>query len=84
MMRQPHCFAYVRDPRDANTWRLLYRNLDTTPNAELLTQAVAELSGDPRALGIPADDLPLVKERLRTAYFDLGITPDELPDLLRR
>ena len=84
MIRQPHCFAYVRDPRDSNTWRLLYRNLDTTPNAELLTQAVAELSGDPRALGIPADDLPLVKERLRAAYFDLGITPDELPDLLRR
>lgn len=82
--RQPHCFAYVRDPHDANTWRLLYRNLDTTPNAELLTQAVAELSGDARALGIPADDLPLVKERLRAAYFDLGVAPDELPDLLRR
>ncbi|MCW3100062.1 MAG: type restriction enzyme terminus family protein [Chthonomonadaceae bacterium] len=84
LLRQPHCFAYVRDTRDANTWRLLYRNLDTTPNAELLTQAVAELSGDARALGIPADDLPLVKERLRAAYFDLGVTPDELPDLLRR
>ena len=82
--RQPHCFAYVRDPHDANTWRLLYRNLDTTPNAELLTQAVAELSGDARALGIPADDLPLVKERLRAAYFDLGVAPEELPDLLRR
>ncbi len=84
LLKQPKCFAYVRDPHDSNTWRLLYRNLDTTPNAELLTQAVAELSGDYRALGIPADDLPLVKERLRTAYFDLGIVPEELPDLLRR
>ncbi len=83
LLRQPHCFAYVQDSRDANTWRLLYRNLDTTPNAELLTQAVSALSGDARALGIPADDLPLVKERLRTAYFDLGVAPDELPDLLR-
>lgn len=83
-LRQPHCFAYVRNPHDPNTWRLLYRNLDTTPNAELLTQAVAELSGDARAIGIPADDLSLVKERLRSAYFDLGVTPDELPDLLRR
>ncbi len=81
---QPHCFAYVRDSRDPETWRLLYRNLDTTPNAERLTQAVAELSGDARALGIPADDVPLVKERLRAAYFDLGVAPDELPDLLRR
>jgi hypothetical protein len=82
-LRQPHCFAYVRDSGDSNTWRLLYRNLDTTPNAELLTQSVAELSGDARALGIPADDLPLVKERLRSAYFDLGVASDELPDLLR-
>lgn len=82
--RQPQCFAYVRDPHDPNTWRLLYRNLDTTPNAERLTQAVAELSGDARTLGIPADDLPLVKERLRSAYFDLGVAPEELPDLLRR
>ena len=84
LLRQPHCFAYVRDSHDPNTWRLLYRNLDTTPNADLLTQAVAALSGDPRALGIPPDDLPLVKERLRTAYFDLGVVPEELPDLLRR
>jgi hypothetical protein len=83
-LRRPECFAYVRDSNDVNTWRLLYRNLDTTPNPELLTQAVAELSGDPRALGIPLDDLPLVKERLRAAYFDLGVAPDELPDLLRR
>ncbi len=82
--RQPQCFAYVRDPHDPNTWRLRYRNSDNTPNAELLTLAVAELSGDSRALGIPADDIPLVRERLRTAYFDLGISPDELPDLLRR
>lgn len=84
MLRQPHCFAYVRDSNDPHTWRLLYRNLDATPNADLLTQAVAELSGDTRALGIPADDLPLVKERLRAAYFDLGVSPEELPDLLRR
>ena len=84
LLRQPHCFAYVRNPHDPNPWRLLYRNLDTTPNPELLTQAVAELSGDPRALGIPADDLSFVKERLRTAYFDLGVAAEELPDLLRR
>lgn len=82
--RKPYCFAYVRDPNDPNTWRLLYRNLDSSPNPDLLMQAVADLSGDPRALGIPADDLPLVKERLRTAYLDLGVSPEELPDMLRR
>ncbi len=81
--RLPQCFAYVRDPHDPNTWRLRYRNIDGTAHAELLTLALAELSGDSRALGIPADDIPLVRERLRVAFFDLGISPEELPDLLR-
>lgn len=80
---QPHCYAYVRNPHEAATWRLRYRNPDGTPHAELLTMAVAELSGDSRSLGIPADDLPLVKERLRQAYLDLGVHREDLPELLR-
>lgn len=81
--RLQHCFAYVRDPNDPSTWRLHYRNRDESPNAELLTMAVADLSGDNRALGIPADDVPLVKQRLREAYLELGVPPTDLPDLLR-
>ena len=62
----------------------LYRNLDTTPNAELLTQAVAELSGDATGARHSRRRPSAGKERLRTAYFDLGVAPEELPDLLRR
>jgi hypothetical protein len=80
---QPQCYAYVRNPHDASTWRLRYRNPDGTPHAELLTLAVAELSGDVRSLGIPADDVPLVKERLRQAYLDLGVVREDLPEILR-
>jgi hypothetical protein len=80
---QPQCYAYVRNPHDASTWRLRYRNPDGTPHAELLTLAVAELSGESRSLGIPADDLPLVKERLRQAYLDLGVVQEDLPEILQ-
>ena len=79
----PQCFAYVRDPNDPASWRLRYRHTDGSPNPETLTLAVADLSGDSRSLGIPADDVPLVKERLRQAYLELGITPEDLPLTLR-
>ncbi|HLK56152.1 MAG TPA: hypothetical protein VKU00_06295 [Chthonomonadaceae bacterium] len=82
--RLPQCYAYVRIPNDPTTWRLRYRNPDGTPNGELLTMAVSDLSEDYRATGIPADDIPLVKERLRQAYLELGVSPDDLPELLRR
>ncbi len=81
--RRQQCFAYVPDPNDYTTWRLRYRNRDDSPNAELLTMAVADLSGDNRALGIPADDVPIVKRRLREAYLELGVSPNDLPDILR-
>ena len=80
----PQCYAYVRDPNDATTWRMRYRNADGTPNPELLTRAAGDLSNDARALGIPADDVPLVRERLRTAFLELGVPPDDLPPGLRR
>ncbi len=79
----PQCFAYVHNPHEAQSWKLRFRNPDGTPNAEMLTLAVADLSGDIRGLGIPADDLPLVKQRLRLAYLELGITEPELPEPLR-
>jgi hypothetical protein len=81
--RLPQCFAYVHNPNDPTTWRLRYRNSDGTPNAEMLTLAVADLGGDTRIIGIPADDVPLVKQRLRQAYLELGIVPEELPELLQ-
>ena len=83
MPRHPQCFAYIRDPNDPETWRMRYRNTDGTPNADWLTQAVADLGQDARSLGIPADDTPLVKGRLRQAFLELGVSPDELPPLLR-
>ncbi|MCS6777870.1 MAG: hypothetical protein RMJ43_06745 [Chloroherpetonaceae bacterium] len=79
----PHCFAYVRDPNRPTTWRLHYRNPDGSPNPDLLTQAVAELSAGFNTLGIPADDVPLVVQRLRQAYTELGIPAEELPPILR-
>jgi len=81
--RVPQCYAYVRNPNDPHSWRLRYRNPDGTPNAEMLLVAVSDLGGDPRGLGIPADDVPLVKERLRQAYIELGIAVDDLPETLR-
>jgi hypothetical protein len=79
----PHCFAYVRDPNKPTTWRLRYRNPDGSANPEMLIQAVAEMGRGSSALGIPADDAPLVLQRLRQAYIELGIPPDDFPPLLR-
>ena len=81
--RLPHCYAYVRDPNDASTWKLRYRNPDNSPNPDWLTLASADLGNDPRSLGIPGDDIALVKERLRNAYFELGISSEDLPYTLR-
>ncbi len=81
--RFPQCYAYVRDPHDPATWRFGYRNPDGTPNPEMLTMAVADLQSGPNAVGVPADDFPLVKERLRLAYLELGIPFDHLPEILR-
>ena len=83
MPRHPQCFAYIRDPNDPETWRMRYRNTDGTPNADWLTQAVADFSRDARALGIPADDAPLVKGRLRQAFLELGVPLEELPPTLK-
>ena len=81
--RLPQCHAYVADPNDDATWRLPYRNADGSPNPELLISAAGDISGDARTLNIPADDVPLVKQRLRQAYLELGISPDDLPAALR-
>jgi hypothetical protein len=81
--RLPQCYAYVRNPNDPHSWRLRYRNPDGSPNAEMLLLAVSDLNGDSRGIGIPADDVPLVKDRLRQAYIELGIPVDDLPDILR-
>ena len=81
--RLPHCFAYVLDTNKPTSWRLRYRNADGTANPDMLTQAVAELSGGFSALGIPADDAQIVLQRLQQAYIELGITPDDFPPLLR-
>lgn len=79
----PRCFAYVRDPGDPASWRLHYRNPNGAPNPELLTLAVADLQNGAQMNGIPADDVPLVKERLRQAYLELHIPPEDLPASLR-
>jgi hypothetical protein len=81
--RLPQCYAYVRNPNDPHSWRLRYRNPDGSPNAEMLLMAVSDLNGDSRGIGIPADDVPLVKDRLRQAYIELGIPVDDLPEILR-
>ncbi|HZP80602.1 MAG TPA: hypothetical protein VFB21_03100 [Chthonomonadaceae bacterium] len=81
--RLPQCYAYVRDPNAPATWKLGYRNPDGTPNAEMLSLAVADLRNGAQTLGIPADDLPLVKERLRQAFLELPIPYDDLPDILK-
>ncbi|HZO88113.1 MAG TPA: hypothetical protein VFB38_07205 [Chthonomonadaceae bacterium] len=82
-LRKPYCFAYVPNPNAPASWRLRYRNPDGTPNAEMLMLAVADLQSGAQAIGIPADDIPLVKERLRQAYLELGVPYDDLPELLR-
>jgi hypothetical protein len=81
--RLPHCYAYVREPNKPSTWRLRYRNPDGTANPEMLMQSILELNNGTAALGIPADDVPLVLQRLRQAYLELGIPPDDFPPLLR-
>jgi hypothetical protein len=77
--RQPHCYAYVANPNDSATWKLYYRNADGTPDPERLIIAAAQLDEDSKHLHIPADDLPLVKERLRQAYLELGVPAEDLP-----
>lgn len=80
----PQCYAYFSDPTDRSTWRLYYRNEKGEADAEGLMAAAAKLSGDLRQLAIPADDLPLVKQRLRQAYTELGVAAEELPAVLQR
>jgi hypothetical protein len=77
--RQPHCYAYVANPNDPATWKLYYRNADGTPDPERLIVAAAQLNGDLKHLNIPADDVPLVKQRLRQAYLELGVSTEDLP-----
>ncbi len=78
----PQCYAYVPNQHDPTTWKLPYRNPDGTPNADALVLAAMQLGGDGRATGIPADDKAIVKQRLRQAYFELDVSPDELPPSL--
>ncbi len=79
----PQCYAYTPDVNSPSTWRLRIRNADGTPNPEWLTQALGELQGEHRILGIPADDVPYVKERLRNAFLELGVALNDLPRALR-
>jgi hypothetical protein len=81
--RLPRCYAYVADPNDPQTWRLQYRNPDGTPDPDRLIAAAAAVLSDARALQIPADDIALVKQRLREAYIELGVAQDDLPPGLR-
>ena len=79
----PQCYAYVADPNDSATWKLAYRNPDGAPNPEMLIAAASQLNADARLLNIPADDLPLVKQRLRQAYLELGVPPEDIPSALQ-
>jgi hypothetical protein len=81
--RSPQCYAYVANPNDPATWQLYYRDTDGAPDPERLIVAAAELSGDARHLNIPADDVPLVKQRLRQAYIELGVPLEDIPGSLR-
>jgi hypothetical protein len=81
--RLPQCYAYVANPNDDATWRLPYRNPDGSPNPEMLITAAGDISADARSLHIPADDVPLVKQRLRQAYLELGVAVEDLPGTLR-
>ncbi len=79
----PVCYAYVPDPNSTTTWRMPYRNPDGTPNPDLLTRALGDFQGDHQIIGIPADDVPIVKGRLKKAFLELGIGLDDLPRSLR-
>lgn len=78
----PLCYAYAPQGSPESMWRLPYRNPDGSPNAELLARAMGDFQGDHHILGVPADDVPLVKERLRAAFLELGLRLDELPHSL--
>lgn len=79
----PPCYAYVPDPNSPASWRLPYRNPDGTPHPDLLTRALGDFQGEHQIIGIPADDVPIVKERLRKAFLELGIGIEDLPRSLR-
>jgi hypothetical protein len=81
--RLPQCYAYVSNPHDPSTWRCRYRNADGSASIELLTLAVVDMDTEGRISGIPADDIPIVKERLRRAYEELKIPPAQIPNSLK-
>lgn len=83
-LTEPHCFAYVSNINDRSSWRLPYRNNDGSPNPELLLRSAAILAANVRGLQIPGDDLPLVKERLRKAYLEIGVAMEDIPPSIRR
>ncbi len=78
----PQCYAYVANPNDASTWKLAYRNPDGVADPDMLMAAASQLTSDTRQLDIPADDVPLVKQRLRQAYLELGIPIEDIPAAL--
>lgn len=78
-----HCYAYVQNPNDVRTWRFRYRNPDNTPDPEKLMQAVTDLQNGGQSGAIPADDMPLVIDRLRQAFYELDVEWEDLPAALR-
>lgn len=76
------CFAYVPDESKPSTWKLRYRNPDGTVSPSHLAGAVAALSPGGfrgRRVDIPLSALPKVKNRLLTAYREIGTPEDQIP-----
>ncbi|MCX5888069.1 MAG: hypothetical protein NTY36_01290 [Deltaproteobacteria bacterium] len=79
------CFAFVGDPQDPESWKLLYLQADGSPDETHLADAAAALSeGGFRGqkVDLPAAALAGVKAKLRAAYQKMGKTA-EMPAQLR-
>lgn len=76
-------FAYVPDPDKPSEWKLrLWEDPTKKVTRAQLGRAAAALSpGGFRGqkVEIPADDLPAVKRKIRTAYKSLDVPDEEIP-----
>lgn len=75
-----HCFAYVGNAGDFNTWKLPYRVADGSVDSKRLPKAIQCIISNYRGAmvsGIPEQDIPEVLVRLARAAVSLGKMPHQ-------